>query len=63
MTINNLVLTRHTGAYTMDSIAATAFGFKLDSQADPQNEFLKNAADAFQLNLRNPIILLLGNYI
>ncbi|GFQ95605.1 cytochrome P450 3A6, partial [Trichonephila clavata] len=35
------------GAFTMDVIASSAFGTKVDSHNDPQNEFVKRARAAF----------------
>ncbi|UYV82563.1 hypothetical protein LAZ67_21002768, partial [Cordylochernes scorpioides] len=45
------------GAFTMDVIATTAFGTKLDSHHDPDNPFVKNAQKAF--NQEQSITLLL----
>ncbi|PRD20311.1 UNVERIFIED_CONTAM: Cytochrome P450 3A7 [Trichonephila clavipes] len=35
------------GAFTMDVIANSAFGTKVDSHNDPQNEFVRRAKEAF----------------
>ncbi|GFQ94491.1 cytochrome P450 3A18 [Trichonephila clavata] len=35
------------GAFTMDVIASSAFGTKVDSHNDPQNEFVRRAREAF----------------
>ncbi|GFX25012.1 cytochrome P450 3A8 [Trichonephila clavipes] len=35
------------GAFTMDVIASSAFGTKIDSHNDPENEFVKNVRNSF----------------
>ncbi|GBM17495.1 hypothetical protein AVEN_112559-1, partial [Araneus ventricosus] len=35
------------GAFTMDVIANSAFGTKIDSHKDPQNEFVRRVRDSF----------------
>ncbi|XP_064613094.1 cytochrome P450 3A24-like [Liolophura sinensis] len=44
---------QHTGAYTMDVIAATAFGIKLDTQTTPNDPFIKHASKFFEFSVLN----------
>ncbi|UYV82542.1 CYP3A4 [Cordylochernes scorpioides] len=46
------LLSRIFGAFTMDVIATTAFGTKLDSHHDPDNPFVKNAQRIFNQEFR-----------
>lgn len=41
---------RLTGAFTMDVIASTAFGLKIDSHNDPKNQFVTMARKAFDFS-------------
>ncbi|OQV14013.1 Cytochrome P450 3A9 [Hypsibius exemplaris] len=43
---------------TMDVIASTFFGTKIDSQNDPKNEFTKNAKEAFDFTNFNPVLII-----
>ncbi|XP_060072369.1 cytochrome P450 3A8-like [Ylistrum balloti] len=47
------------GAYTMDVICSTAFGIQIDSQNNPNDEFVSNARKFLILKLASPIILCL----
>jgi len=49
----------YAGCYTMDVIASTAFGLDLNSRSDENNDFVKYAKMAFEVNLKHPIILLI----
>ncbi|OWA55275.1 putative Cytochrome P450 3A24, partial [Hypsibius exemplaris] len=42
---------------TMDVIASTFFGTKIDSQNDPNNAFTKNATEAFNFTALNPALI------
>jgi hypothetical protein len=42
----------------MDVIASAFFGIKIDSQNDPNNAFTKNASEAFNFSLLNPIFII-----
>ncbi|KAJ8045318.1 Cytochrome P450 3A24 [Holothuria leucospilota] len=46
------------GSYTMDIIAATFFGLKIDSHKNPNDPFVKHAQDAFSITLFSPRVLL-----
>ncbi|UYV82548.1 CYP3A4 [Cordylochernes scorpioides] len=46
------------GAFTMDVIATTAFGTKLDSHHDPDNPFVKHAQKVFNQEFNIAVILL-----
>ncbi|XP_048756033.2 cytochrome P450 3A6-like [Ostrea edulis] len=46
------------GAYTMDVIASTGFGVDIDSQQNPESEFVKNAKTFFNITF-SPILLLI----
>ncbi|OWA55276.1 Cytochrome P450 3A29 [Hypsibius exemplaris] len=43
---------------TMDVIASTFFGTKIDSQNDSKNEFTKNAVEAFDFSSFNPVLII-----
>ncbi|XP_069133683.1 cytochrome P450 3A8-like isoform X1 [Argopecten irradians] len=47
------------GAYTMDVICSTAFGIQIDSQSNPNDEFVVNARKFLILKLFSPLILIL----
>ncbi|OQV14012.1 Cytochrome P450 3A24 [Hypsibius exemplaris] len=44
---------------TLDIIASTFFGTKIDSQNDPKNAFTKKASEAFNFSLLDPIFIIL----
>jgi len=46
------------GAYTMDVIASTAFGLKIDSHNDPNNQFVRMGRKAFMFSFTSPRFLL-----
>ncbi|XP_034318419.2 cytochrome P450 3A11 [Magallana gigas] len=46
------------GAYTLDVIASTGFGVDIDSQKNPDSEFVKNAQKFFNITF-NPLLLLI----
>ncbi|XP_069132180.1 cytochrome P450 3A8-like [Argopecten irradians] len=47
------------GGFTMDVICSTAFGIQVDSQKNPNDEFVVNARKFMNLNFSSPIILIL----
>ncbi|OWF54739.1 cytochrome P450 3A8-like [Mizuhopecten yessoensis] len=47
------------GGYTMDVICSTAFGIQIDSQNNPNDEFVTNARKFLNLKLASPLILVL----
>jgi cytochrome P450 len=47
-----------TGAYTMDVIASTAFRVEIDSQNDPENQFVRMGKKPFEFNLASPKMLI-----
>ncbi|OWF54740.1 Cytochrome P450 3A4 [Mizuhopecten yessoensis] len=47
------------GAYAMDVICSTAFGIQVDSQQNPNDEFIVNAKKFMILNFSSSIILIL----
>lgn len=53
------------GAFTMDAIASTAFGLKIDSQNDPKNPFVMMARKAFDFSFAsiNAILFLFFPYL
>ena len=57
------LLFRYTGCFTMDVIALTAFGLKLDAQKDPNNPFVVEASKVFAFSLFNLGIMLACEYI
>lgn len=46
------------GAYTLDVIASTGFGVDIDSQKNPDSEFVKNAKKFFNITF-NPLLLMI----
>ena len=48
------LVSRAAQAFTMDTIAATAFGLELNSQKDPDNPFVKMGKKAFDFSIFNP---------
>ena len=46
----------------MDVIASTAFGLKIDSQKDKNNQFVTMAKKLFDRSLANPFLLIAGKY-
>ena len=53
---------RSAGLFTMDVIGSTAFGLKIDSQKDKNNQFVTMAKKIFERNLLNPIFLAACKY-
>ena len=53
---------RFAGLYTMDVIASTAFGLKIDSQKDKNNQFVKMAKKIFEVSFTNPFLLIASRY-
>ena len=49
---NEIELKKFMGNLTMDVIASCAFGTKIDTHNDPNNQFIKNAQIALRDNLR-----------
>lgn len=47
------------GSYTMDVIASTFFGLKIDSHKNPNDPFVKHAKAVFDLSVFNPRVLLI----
>lgn len=50
------------GAYTLDVIASTGFGVDIDSQKNPDSEFVKNAQKFFNITF-NPLLLLICKFL
>ena len=46
----------------MDVIANTAFGLKIDSQKDKNNQFVKMAKKIFEFSIFNPIFIVACEY-
>jgi len=46
-------------AFTMDVIASTAFGVKIDSHNDPNNQFVTMGRKAFNFSLASPAVILI----
>ncbi|XP_060072392.1 cytochrome P450 3A8-like [Ylistrum balloti] len=46
------------GAYAMDVICSTAFGIQVDSQNDPNDEFVANAKKFLNVNFSSPILVI-----
>ena len=44
----------------MDVIASTAFGLKVNSQKDPNNEFVRMAKKAFEFNFFSLVFIISG---
>ena len=53
---------RSAGLFTMDVIASTAFGLKVDSQKDKNNQFVTMVNKIFERSLLNPIFLAACKY-
>ena len=53
---------RCAGMYTMDVIAKTAFGLKVDSQKDKNNQFVTMAKKLFEFGFFNPLIIIACKY-
>ncbi|XP_069132176.1 LOW QUALITY PROTEIN: cytochrome P450 3A8-like [Argopecten irradians] len=47
------------GGYTMDVICSTAFGIQVDSQQNPNDEFVLHAKKFLDVNFSSPILLVL----
>ena len=50
------------GAFTMDVIASTAFGLDIDSQKDPNNQFVTMSNKALQFSFKDPKVIILSEY-
>ena len=48
---------RYADLFTMDVIASTAFGLKIDSQKDKNNQFVQMAKKIFDFSIFNPIVI------
>ena len=46
----------------MDVIASTAFGLKIDSQKDKNNQFVKMAKKMFEFSFLNPLVIIACKY-
>ena len=55
-------LSRACGDYTMDVIASTGFGLRVDSQSSKNNPFVVNAKKIMNVSLRNPLLILISVY-
>lgn len=42
----------------MDIIASTAFGIEVDSQSNPDDQFVKNAREAMDFSMTSPMLIL-----
>lgn len=51
------------GAFTMDVIASTAFGVKVDSHNDPNNQFVRMAKKAFEVSFASFNAILFCEFI
>ena len=51
---------RYAGAFTMDAIALIAFGLKINSQNDKNNQFVRMAKRGFQSFISNPLVYIQG---
>ncbi len=60
---NEIELKKFMGNLTMDVIALCAFGTKIDTHNDPNNQFIKNAEVVFRGNWRFWIFFLLKTTI
>ena len=49
---------RISGCFTMDVIGTTAFGLEVNSQKDPNNEFVVMGKKAFTMSLRSPVVII-----
>ena len=58
-----LIHFRICGNFTIDVIAKTAFGIDVNSQKDPNSEFVKNAKKINEFKLVNPALLLTRKFI
>ena len=54
---------RYLGAYTLDVIANTGFGLRVNSQKDKNNPFVKQARKAFDFGTVNPLFILSGKIL
>ena len=46
----------------MDVIASTAFGMKIDSHNDPENQFVKMGKKSFDFQFNSPAVILLCGF-
>lgn len=46
------------GCYTLDVIASTAFGIKVDSQRDPNDKFVRMASKILAIKVNSPYLTL-----
>ncbi|KAK3101224.1 hypothetical protein FSP39_001916 [Pinctada imbricata] len=56
---SQLDMKRYFGGFTMDVIASTAFGIDVSSNKNPDDPFVKNAAELVNISLSSPIILMM----
>ena len=49
---------RSAGLFTMDVIASTAFGLKIDSQKDKNNQFVTMAKKLFDFSFFSPLVII-----
>ena len=47
-----------TAKFTMDVIASTAFGLRINSQEDGDNPFVENAKGMMNISLKSPLVLI-----
>ena len=47
----------------MDAIASTAFGIRVESQKDRNNAFVTHGKKAFEIDFRNPIVLIRSEFL
>ena len=55
-----MIWSRFVGSYTMDVIASTAFGLDVQSQQDPNNQFVKMGKKILDFSGISFTILVLG---
>ena len=49
---------RSAGLFTMDVITSTAFGLKIDSQKDKNNQFVTMAKKLFDFSFFSPLVII-----
>ena len=47
----------------MDVIASTAFGIRVESQKDRNNAFVTHGKKAFEVDIRNPMVLIRSKFL